>query len=300
MKRNAMLIGLLLWCLGGFAQVLEVESSDYSFSISRDRLGVTPSDVDVDIPMTKSVNDKTFVVIIANENYQNEQDVSFAIHDGETFKAYCVNTLGIPERQIRMRTDATLNNIRYEVEWLMGAMNAHGNGAKGVFYYSGHGVPDASDGNAFLLPVDGYMGNTESAFGLSKLFSELGGVGAESMTYFIDACFSGTSRDGSMIAEGRGVAIKSKVGQLRGKAVAFSAAQGNETAFAYNDKSHGMFTYFLLKKLKETKGNVSYGELAEYITAQVSKMSMLENSKRQTPVTTASEQLDNWRTLKLK
>lgn len=295
-----MLIGLLSCCLGGFAQVVEVVSDDYHFSISRDRLGPTPSDVDVDIPLTNSVNEETFVVIIANENYQNEQDVPFAIHDGETFKAYCVSTLGIPERQIRMRTDASLNNIRYEVEWLAGAMSAYGSEAKGVFYYSGHGIPDEANGNSFLLPVDGYMGNTESAFGLNRLFSELGATNGQSVTYFIDACFSGTTRDGTMIAEGRGVAIKSKSGLLKGKAVAFSAAQGNETAFAYRDKAHGMFTYFLLKKLKESKGNVSYGELAEYISAQVSKMSVLENSKRQTPVTSTSEGMEQWRKMKLK
>jgi hypothetical protein len=36
----------------------------------------------------------------------------------------------------------------------------------------------------------------------------------------------------------------------QGNMVVFSAAQGDETAYPNNDEKHGMFTYFLLKKLQ--------------------------------------------------
>ncbi len=36
---------------------------------------------------------------------------------------------------------------------------------------------------------------------------------------------------------------------------------------------------FLLKKLQENKGNVSYGDLADFVNDKVSRMSMVENSK---------------------
>ena len=78
----------------------------------------------------------------------------------------------------------------------------------------------------------------------------------------------------------------------------FSAAQGDETAYAYQAKSHGMFTYFLLKKLQESKGNVSYGELARYISEQVERSSLLENSKQQSPMTVAAPGLERWENLK--
>lgn len=65
--------------------------------------------------------------------------------------------------------------------------------------------------------------------------------------------------------------------------IVFSAAQGDETAHQYNKKKHGMFTYFLLKKLQETKGEVSLEELATYIKEQVQKSSIKENGKIQTP-----------------
>lgn len=58
---------------------------------------VGKSDVDINIPITNVANDKSFAVIIANENYRREASVPFAINDGQTFKEYCVKTLGIPE-----------------------------------------------------------------------------------------------------------------------------------------------------------------------------------------------------------
>lgn len=304
MKRNILLVLLLaLSATLGFAQTLDLESEVMSFSIgvANTRNEVRPSDVDINIPMTRTVNDKTFVVIFANEKYQKEEQVPFAIHDGEIFMQYCVRTLGIPEKNIRMETNATLNNMKHEVTWLKNTMLAFKGEAKGIVYYSGHGIPDEASRGAYLLPVDGYATDPESGYSLDKLYSDLGNVNAQSVTYFIDACFSGANRNGQMLAESRGAAVKSKTGVLKGNAVAFSASQGDETAYVYQDKSHGMFTYFLLKKLQDSKGEVNYGELADYINDKVTKMSLVENSKMQTPAASASiSLLDSWRKCKLK
>ena len=286
-----------LWMMEGH-RVLEVESPVYSFHINRFGYDMAASDVDVDIPETQAKNDKMFAVIVANEYYQQEQDVPYAIHDGEVFKEYCLKTLGIPEDQIHIVTDATLNNIRFEVDWLSGMLEAHQGVARGIFYYAGHGIPDEMNRNAYLMPVDGYVGNLNSGFGLDDLYAQLGSAGADAVFYFIDACFSGATREGDMLAQSRGMTVNSKAGVLQGNAVAFTAAQGNETAFAYSEKSHGLFTYYLLKKLKETQGNVSIGELADYLSAQVARWSSEEYSKNQHP--TATSTMENWRTLKLR
>ena len=303
MKRTLLVLSIVLLSLFGYAQTIDLESEVFSFSIgtANTRNEVRQSDVDVNIPQTKTVNDKTFVVIFANEEYQKEQDVPFALHDGEVFRQYCIQALGIPEKNIRMECNATLNNMKHEVLWLKNTFVAYKGEAKGIVYYSGHGIPDESSRNAYLLPVDGYANDPESGYSLDKLYADLGLASAESVTYFIDACFSGANRNGVMMAESRGAAVKSKSGQLRGNAVVFSAAQGDETAYIYQDKSHGMFTYFLLKKLQESKGEVNYGDLADFINDKVTKMSMVENSKMQTPVANASSSLaDTWRKRKLK
>ena len=83
--------------------------------------------------------------------------------------------------------------------------------------------------------------------------------------------------------------------------VVFSAATGDETAYSYKEKGHGLFTYFLLKKLKESKGNTTLGELRDYINSNVRQHSIVENGKSQTPTVTQSKLLQqSWRELKLK
>lgn len=117
----------------------------------------------------------------------------------------------------------------------------------------------------------------------------------------MDACFSGAQRGDGMLASARGVAIKAKPQTPTGKMVVFSAAQGDETAYPYKEKGHGMFTYFLLKKLKESKGDCTYNELAEYIKTNVNQQSIIINRKSQTPTVTASQTLaTSWKNLKLK
>ena len=103
-----------------------------------------------------------------------------------------------------------------------------------------------------------------------------------------------------MLASARGVAIKAKQDIPQGNIVVFSAAQGDQTAYPYKEKGHGLFTYFILKKLKETKGDVSFGELAEYVTTEVKKKSIIVNSKLQTPTTSPSSSANNWKNWKLR
>jgi len=225
----------------------------------------------------------------------------FAKNDGETFKKYCIEILGLPERNVHIITDATLNNIRGEINWITGVANAYNGEASIIFYYAGHGIPDESSKTAYLLPVDAFGSDVETGYKLDDLYARLGAAPAKHITVFMDACFSGAQRSGNMMASARGVAIKAVQGKPKGNMVVFSAAQGDETAYPYKEKEHGLFTYFLLKKLQETNGDVTLGELSEYITTQVRQQSIVVNRKSQTPTVTASDILTNvWKGLKLK
>jgi hypothetical protein len=259
------------------------------------------AEVDANIPKTNIRNDKTFAVIIANENYRSESLVQFAKNDGETFKKYCVQTLGLPEANVHYAADATLNEIRREVNWISQVAEAYKGEANIIFYYAGHGIPDESSKSAYLLPVDGFGSDVTTGYKLDDLYQRLGKLPARTVTVLMDACFSGAQRSGDMLASARGVAIRVSPGAPVGNMVVFSAAQGDETAFPYREKGHGMFTYFLLKKLQETKGEVTLGELGDYITANVTQQSIVVNRKSQTPVITPSATLDNsWKNRKLK
>ena len=270
-------------------------------TIQQKQLTIGKSAVDTNIPQTNSVNDKTFVVIVANEDYESVAYVPFAKNDGNTVKKYCINTLGIPEKNIHLREDATLNNMRSELGWLKQVCEAYKGEASVLFYYAGHGIPDENDKSAYLLPSDGDGRYVQSGYKLDDLYQILGSMQAKSVTVFMDACFSGSQRGSGMLASARGVALKAKSGVPQGNMVVFSAAQGDETAYPNNEQGHGMFTYYLLKKLQETKGDVTLKDLGDYIKTNVSQQSIVLNSKSQTPcVTPASAVADSWQNWKLK
>ncbi len=142
---------------------------------------------------------------------------------------------------------------------------------------------------------------TEGCYSLNKLYAELGSTKAKEIVVFLDACFSGSKREEGMLASARGVALKAKQEDPRGNMVVFSATSGDETAFPYSAKGHGLFTYYLLKKLQESKGDVSLGELGDYISENVKQQSVVINRKVQTPTATPSTSLAaSWKELKLK
>ena len=259
------------------------------------------SDVDQNIPEAPVTNTNTFAIIIANENYLKETPVQYALNDGEMFKTYCQKVLGLPEDNIHYTEDATLNMILAEVDWIAKVAKAYNGEASLIVYYAGHGIPDEASGSSYLLPVDGIGNNLRTGYSLAELYKTLGALPAKSVTVFMDACFSGAKRGEGMLASARGVAIKAKPEAPKGNMVVFSAAQGDETAYPYEDKSHGLFTYFLLKKLQETKGQVSLGELAQYVQQQVSRRSIVTNGKSQTPCVTPSESVvETWKGKMLK
>ena len=259
------------------------------------------SDVDKNIPVSAVKNDKTFAVIIANENYQNEANVPFALNDGNVFKEYCSKTLGIPSENIHFVSDASLNNLKREINWLNSVLKSYRGEAKAIFYYAGHGVPNESNKSAYLLPIDGFGSDLTTGYKLDDLYAALGDVESQGVTVFLDACFSGAKREGDMMSAGRAIAIKVKKNAPVGNMVVFSAAQSDETAYQNNKEKHGMFTYYLLKKLQDSEGNVLYGELCDYIIKEVSQRSIVLNGKSQTPSVTASPALvDDWKQWTLK
>ena len=244
---------------------------------------VPSSDVDIDIPQVTDVRKNTFAIIIANEDYQDETKVDYAKNDGEVFKNYCHKTFGLPEKNVHFVANATLNNLIGELDWLQQVCDAFSGEANVIFYYAGHGIPDEATSSAYLLPTDGNSRLLRTCFSINELYETLGKLPAKKVTVLMDACFSGAKRDGNMLASARGVAIKAKAGAPKGNMIVMSAAQGDETAYKYEDVGHGLFTYFLLKKLKETKGNVTMGELSHYLQEQVKRYSIVENGKSQTP-----------------
>ena len=264
--------------------------------MSTSNIAIGNSDVDIQIPTTSKKQENTFVVIIANKNYDEAPNVDYAFNDGYIFKEYCIKTLGIPSSNIRFKEDATFNNIREAVNWIRDIANnkLYKNTARFIFYYSGHGVPDELTRSMYLLPKDGVAANIASTgYKISDLYDALAETAAESLV-LLDACFSGFTKSGSALASTKGV-VKLTSGAPRGNTVVLSAASSNEVAHQYEEKSHGLFTYYLLKQLQETQGNTTLGELFTYVEKQVVRTSLTVIRKSQTPSAAAGPEAQAWK-----
>lgn len=258
--------------------------------------------VDKNIPKGKLKNDKTFALIIGNEQYKRVSAVPFANNDAKIFAEYCKKTLGVPANNVKLHLNVGLNDMRHAVTALINTLKAYDGEAKAIVYYAGHGVPDESNRMPYLLPVDGFATDIKSGYNLSDLYDELAEAPSQMTMVLLDACFSGTKREGDMLADARGVAIKVKNPMPTGNLFVFSASQGSETAYSDRTHGHGMFTYYLLKHLQETEGNTTMSKLTDYVITNVKRSSVTVNDgKIQTPTIIPSPSLMNtWQDLNFK
>ena len=269
-------------------------------TIGEKKLSVGKSAVDVTIPETGAANPNTFVVIIANENYKSVASVPYALNDGRVFAKYCQRTLGIPAQNIKVHENATKNEMTMALAWLKNVCEKYEGEASVIFYYAGHGIPDPANLAPYLLPTDGSGRYVETGYKLDELYDRLGAMPSKSVMVLLDACFSGENRDGKMLASERGVALKSHAGEPKGNMVVFSAAQGDETALPYDQEGHGMFTYYVLKKLQDTKGNVTLDDLSSYVIREVGRVTAVKDKPQTPSIKSAPAVSGSWKNWKLR
>lgn len=260
------------------------------------------SEIDKMIPTGAFMRNNTYALVIGNQNYRFVSDVPYAIHDARVFADYCRKTLGIPVENIHVTEDATKQMILEEElqDWLAKIPNPEYK--KLIVYYAGHGVPDVKDSNkAYLLPTDVRGTNPSRGIALEDFYKQIGDLAFNQTTVFLDACFSGVNRENEGVTEGlRGVEIDAENAELGGgNVVVFSAAQGNETAQGYPEEGHGLFTYYLLKEIRDSNGETTLGNLSDVVKENVSlKAPQMKLRKKQTPTTNASDELaEKWRRL---
>lgn len=265
---------------------------------------VTPgtSDIDYNIPSTGMNRENTFCIIVANEEYQQQDtpNVKYAVQDGKTFHTYCTRTLGLPRDNIRMVSNASYLQMKSMLDWFKQLGEVYGKDSNFIVYYSGHGIPDER-GNCKLIPSDVSINDVNNGLGLNELYSSLGNLTTRSVLVLIDACFSGNDREdvAAIDDKHRGIVREVKAEQVTGDVVVLTAASGTETALCYEEKAHGLFSYYLMKKLQETKGDVTYGDLYDYVKREVMRKSVVSKGKKQTPSVTFSSQMQsNWKNIK--
>ncbi|HIJ61794.1 MAG TPA: caspase family protein [Rhodospirillaceae bacterium] len=208
-------------------------------------------------------------VIIGNGDYtrmgRDIPDVPPAHADAAAMRSYVVEALGIRETNIIFLTDATAA----QMQAVFGNDKDHRGrlfdwvktGRSRVFvYYAGHGAPGGDGGGPFLVPTDAEAGRIGlSAYPLPLLYDNLARLPAEHVTLVLEACFSGMSQAGTLVARASPILITAKGPAPPPKITVIAAAAADQIASWEPDASHGLFTEYFLKAMSGEADKPPYG-----------------------------------------
>ncbi|MFH1992954.1 MAG: ankyrin repeat domain-containing protein [Pseudomonadota bacterium] len=223
---------------------------------------------DIDRPTYKIPESANkFAIVVGIEKYLELPEASYAERDASVMRDHLV-AMGFPMRNIILLTGqkATRTGISKNLEtWLPNNINKN---STVFFYYSGHGAPDPSTGEAYIVPFDGdpnYLG--ETGYSLSKLYQKLGELKVKKVVIVLDSCFSGAGGR-SVLAKGtRPLVMTSQSKSLSSNLIVLSATQGAQISTSSTSKGHGLLTYYYLKALNE--GNIEIDDIYNYLKPKV-------------------------------
>ena len=247
-------------------------------------------------PRTKAKpNPKAHAVVVGIETYRDLPKVDFAARDASSVRDYLVYAMGFPEENVILTVNerATRSDLQdYFETWLKNNVEQDGQ----VFvFFAGHGSPDPKTGESYLVPYDGNPSFLEaSAYPLKRLYDSLGKLPTKNVMVVMDSCFSGAGGR-SVIARGTRplVNVTAKKPEAD-NTVVLAAASGEQISSFYQEKSHGLLTYFFLKGLQgaadeDKDGAVDLGELFDYVKPNVVKSARKLNNVEQTPQIVGSQ-----------
>lgn len=195
-------------------------------------------------------------VIIGNGDYGqfgiDIPDVTPAYADTEAFAEYVMTGRGVREGNIIFLRDATgaqmIRVFGSESDYRGQLFDWVRPGRSNVtIYYAGHGAP-GGDGSAYLVPSDADAARIElNGYPLSRLYRNLAKLQAASITVVIEACFSGTSQGGSVVAKASGIYARPRVPEVPSNLTVIAAGAADQVASWEQDNSHGLFTKYYLK-----------------------------------------------------
>lgn len=252
---------------------------------------VVTSDIDV-LPVTKIINNKNaFAVVIGIEHYRQKlPKADFATQDARLVADYLTKVLGFPEENVVTLLNDRATNVdfvKYFEKWLPNNVEK---GSTVFIYYSGHGAPNAKTSDAYLVPYDGDPSFIdETGYSLKRMYAALGKLPAKQVIVALDSCFSGAGGR-SVIAKGaRPLVMNLKTATALPKNMTvLSASSGDQISSTYDEKGHGLFTYFMLKGIKNEDvtrpdGSLKLDDLFSYVKPQVERIARKQYNNEQTP-----------------
>lgn len=247
-------------------QAAFVFSNNQKFSLNDDL------SIDTEVPKNPTKKN-SYALIIGNANYSGNgsdvADLHYTLNDARIFKKYVVNVLGVPDDNQHVYYVENANFTSFIKNLSSFQTLIKNSDANDVFYvyYSGHGAQN-QDSVPYILPVDATMSMLDRlAIKMDDFYDYLiPPANKGRVIVFLDACFSGEKMN---VNAKVGLRRPAKSSHLQSNIIVFAASSGKEISQEYASKSHGLYTFFLLKILQSSKGTITYGKLADRIIEEV-------------------------------
>ncbi|MCR4296306.1 MAG: caspase family protein [Elusimicrobia bacterium] len=234
------------------------------------------------LPVPAASRPNTYAVVIGIERYRETLPrADFAASDAKLTAEYFRRVLGVPEENLALLSDdrATKSDFeKYFERWLPNRVEA---GDEVYVYFSGHGAPNPKSGESYLVPFDADPTYIEQAgYPIKKLYAQLAKLPAAKVVLILDSCFSG-SGGRSVIAQGARPLVTVVESGVPRPLIVITASSGDQISNSYQEKRHGLFTYFFLRGLKE-KGP-DFRAVYDYLKPEVSRVARRQYNSDQEP-----------------
>jgi len=231
-----------------------------------------------------------YAIVVGIEQYRERiPKADFAVQDAKDLAQFLTKQAGYREENVivRLNEQATKSDLeKYFEAWLKNNVDAS---STLLIYFSGHGAPEATTGDAYLVPYDGDPAFIEqTGYPLKRLYQTLDKLPTRNIIVMLDSCFSGAGGR-SVLAKGARPMVLTVEGLASSsKAVVLAATSGSHISLADQEKGHGLFTYYALQGLAgdaDANGDeaIDVQELYEYLKPQVQRVARRTYNTEQVP-----------------
>jgi tetratricopeptide (TPR) repeat protein/uncharacterized caspase-like protein len=256
----------------------------------------------------KNVNQ--WALLVGVNDYPGDiQDLRFARNDARDIKDLLVSSAGFAEDHIRLLTDDGVGAARATKQNIFATIDQHlasrlKSGDQLIVFLAGHGIAQGfgPEAKSYFLPADVEAQTKETlvrtAIDLEELARKLSALPASQFTVFVDACredpFPGRGIRGNTMTDvmARGLRIVRPVAMQASlvppTSVVFYSCRIGERAYENPELQHGVFTYYILRGIRELamspNGRVEAGQLAGYLSRNVRQWATEYGQRAKLPI----------------
>ena len=121
------------------------------------------------------------------------------------------------------------------------------------------------------------------------MYDALGKLPAKEIVVALDSCFSGAGGRSVLAKGARPLVMNLQSNMVLSKNMTvMAAASGEQISSTYDEKGHGLFTYFMLKGIKnedvlKQDGSIKMDDLFGYLKPQVERIARKQYNNEQSP-----------------